>query len=160
MNDWPADPRLDASLRRLVDAELVAARTDAIGLSRRPGRRRDGRAIAGLGALAVIAIVAALVIRGTGSGPQAGAPGSSGSPVNSDGVAISSPSTLDTASPQSSVPTPTPSHTAAPTPRPSGHGTFSATGTMLNPGGMPILLKDGRVLIVGYDATSPQLYDP
>ena len=33
MNDWPADPKLDESLRRLVESELAAARADGAGLS-------------------------------------------------------------------------------------------------------------------------------
>ena len=44
MNDWPADPKLDAGLRDLADRELVAARSDAIGLTLdtpdRRGRQR------------------------------------------------------------------------------------------------------------------------
>jgi hypothetical protein len=155
MNDWPADPRLDESLRRLVDTELVAARTDAVGLSRRavPRRGRGGRALAGLGTLAVIAIVVSLAIRGTGTrGLPAGGSGESESPGASGAVAITSPSVLETASP-SPVASEAPSATTT--------GSFTQTGTMTtSDNGTATLLLDGRVLIVGNGATSPELYDP
>jgi WD40 repeat protein len=139
MNDWPADPRLDESLRRLVDTELAAARNDAAGLSRRPEirRGRGGRATVGLGALAVIAIVASLAVRGmTTGGSSAGGPDASESPL-----------------PSSFGPTNAASRVAS--------GSFSPTGTMTTSDNGPgILLLDGRVLIVGNGATSPELYDP
>jgi len=45
MNDWPADPKLDESLRRLVNAELMSARSDA----RRLARHSAGAPLAGHG---------------------------------------------------------------------------------------------------------------
>ncbi|HEX7612012.1 MAG TPA: kelch repeat-containing protein, partial [Candidatus Limnocylindrales bacterium] len=147
-------PKLDANLRNLVGAELAAARTDVARLSRRPEahRSRSGRPLTGLGALAVIAIVAALAIRGTTTGgSSAGAPGTSGSVASSDAVAITSP---------------TPTSTGTPTLRPSlspppASGSFTPTGSMTtSDGGTATLLADGRVLIVGNGATSPELYDP
>jgi hypothetical protein len=154
MNEWPADPKLDAKLRSLVDTELAAARTDVAHLSRGPEthRSRGARPLTGLGALAVIAIVAALAIRGTTtSGSAAGAPGTSGSPGSGDAVATTSP-------------TPTPTDTPTLTPSlspPPASGSFAPTGSMTtSDGGTATLLADGRVLIVGNGATSPELYDP
>jgi hypothetical protein len=154
MNEWPADPKLDAKLRSLVDAELAAARTDVVHLSRGPEthRGRGARPLTGLGALAVIAIVAALAIRGTTtSGSAAGAAGASGSPGSGDAVATTSP-------------TPTPTDTPTLTPSlspPPASGSFTPTGSMTtSDGGTATLLADGRVLIVGNGATSPELYDP
>ena len=156
MNDWPADPKLDENLRRLVNDELMAARADAAGMSRRGAHRsRDGRAAASLGALAVIAIVVALAIRAnTTDGSPAGGPGPSASPSASAAAATDSPAASEAASPVASVePTPT---VAPGTP-----GSFSPTGTMTtSDNGTATLLLDGRVLIVGNAATSPEIYDP
>lgn len=152
MNDWPADPKLDVQLRRLADAELAAARTDATGLSLRPERNRTqgARALAGLGTLAVIAVVASLALRGTG-GSQAGGPGKSKAPEASETVAIASASPVESASP--SAPTPAALEGSS--------GTFSPTGKMASSdNGMATPLLDGRVLIVGNGATSPELFDP
>ena len=77
MNDWPADPELDSRLRRLVDAELAAAQSDGAvpvrGAPRRVGRTRllSGLGSAGAGAILLV-IVAALVLRGTITGPGNG----------------------------------------------------------------------------------------
>jgi hypothetical protein len=151
MNDWPADPRLDESLRRLVDAELAAARIDAADLSnRREARRgRGGRAIATLGALAAIAIVASLTVRGmTGSG----APGASESGDDSGAVPSIGRSTSAT---DSRPPSPSPTAVLAQS------GTFTATGTLATEDILKAtVLLDGRVLIVGAGEDSPQLYDP
>ena len=154
MNDWPADPKLDESLRRLVNAELMSARSDAVGLARprRARRGRDGGAVAGLGLLAVIAIVAALAVRGnTTGGWSAGGPGASGSP--SAHVVVTARASV----PASAAPSPAPTPTAAPgTP-----GTFTPAGSMTtSDNGTATLLLDGRVLIVGNAATSPEIYDP
>ena len=139
MNDWPANPKLDASLRRLVNAELAAAQTDVAGLSRSPviHRSRGGRTLAGLGALAGIAIVASLAVRGANTGRSsvggAGAPSASGSSGSSDATASASPS-------------PTPTHT----PTLPASGSFTPTGSMTtSDNGTATLLADGRVLIVG-----------
>ena len=152
MNEWPADPKLDAKLRSLVDTELASARTDAVLLSKGPltHRSRGARPLTGLGALAIIAIVAALAIRGTSTGgSSAGAPGPSGSVAGSGSVAITSPTPTD-------APTPTPF--LSPTP---ASGGFTPTGSMTtSDNGTATLLTDGRVLIVGNGATSPELYDP
>jgi len=165
MNDWPADPKLDESLRRLVNAELMSARADAAGLPRpRAARRgREGRAAAGLGLLAVIAIVAALAVRGnTTGGWSAGGPGASESPGASvvaatAGVSASESAAPASAAPESAVPSPAPTPTTAPgTP-----GSFTPTGSMTtSDNGTATLLLDGRVLIVGNAATSPEIYDP
>ena len=56
MNDWPADPKLDTSLRDLVNKELVAARTDAVGLTLRK-RARGGRQQLAFAAVAALAVV-------------------------------------------------------------------------------------------------------
>ncbi|HEX7490096.1 MAG TPA: hypothetical protein VF337_00140 [Candidatus Limnocylindrales bacterium] len=159
MNDWPADPKLDEGLRRLVDAELASARADAAGLSRSPGVRhhREGRAVAGLGMLAVIVITAALVVRGNVGGSSGGGVGASESPSASVVVATASApasgSSAFSSAASSSAPTPT---TAPGTP-----GTFTPAGTMTtSDNGSATLLTDGRVLIVGFDATSPEIFDP
>ncbi|MGD0863165.1 MAG: kelch repeat-containing protein [Candidatus Limnocylindrales bacterium] len=159
MNDWPADPRLDEGLRRLVDAELMSARADAAGLSGSRGvrRHREDRAVAGLGLLAVIAIVAALAVRGnTTGGWSAGGPGASESP-SAHVVVTAGASAPESAAPESAAPSPAPTPTALPgTP-----GTFTPTGSMTtSDNGTATLLLDGRVLIVGNAATSPEIYDP
>ena len=169
MNDWPADPRLDESLRHLVDAELAAARTDAAALSRGSAirRRRGGRTFAGLGALAVVAIVVSLAVRGnTSLGAPAGGPGASASP--SAGVASTeTPSASESASLAAAPPEGSATGSAAPSIRPtptatvSARGTFAPTGPMTTwDNGTATLLLDGRVLIVGDAATSPEIYDP
>ena len=159
MNDWPADPKLDESLRRLVNAELMSARSDAVGLARprRARRGRDGGAVAGLGLLAVIAIVAALAVRGnTTGGWSAGGPGASESP-SAHVVVSARASALASAAPESAAPSPEPSLTAAP----GTLGTFTPAGSMTtSDNGTATLLLDGRVLIVGNAATSPEIYDP
>ncbi len=156
MNDWPVDPKLDRSLRSLVDAELVAARADASALSLRPESRRTRSAPAwvGLGGLAVVTIVAALVLRGTGPGYSAGGgPGESATPEASGAVTNPSPSVAVHASPTEGSPTPAASEPPS--------GSFISTGKMTtSDNGEATLLLDGRVLIVGNGATSPELYDP
>jgi hypothetical protein len=165
MNDWPADPRLDESLRRLVDTELAAARTDAATLATRPLAQRShgGRNLAGLGALAVIAIIVSLAVRGSASGGwSAGGPGASESPsanvvVGTAGASAPESASPQSAPPESAVPSPAPTPAVAPgTP-----GSFSPTGTMTtSDNGTATLLLDGRVLVVGNAATSPEIYDP
>ena len=161
MSDWPADPKLDESLRRLVESELAAARADGAGLSRRSvvHRSRGGRAVAGLGTLAAIAVIASLVIRGgTTSGPGGG-PGASESPVASESVAIASSTTPTTAvATVASAPSPTPGPSSIGSP---ASGTWTPTGALITAdGGSATLLLDGRVLIVGNASTSPEIYDP
>jgi hypothetical protein len=149
MNDWPIDGALDRRLRSLVDEELTAARVDAAALPTRSTtiRTKGLGAFAGLGALAVIAIVAVLLLRSVptnqiGGADESESPGSSGALVN--------------ASPSAPAVTQTPALSPA-----VGPGTFSPTGKMVSTdNGMATLLLDGRVLIVGNAATSPELYDP
>jgi hypothetical protein len=162
MSDWPADPRLDDSLRRLVETELAAARTDLAGMSKKSAahRSRGGRTVAGLGALAAIAIVASLVIRGGTTRGPGGGPGASESPVASESVAIASSTTPATTGIATVVPA------LSPTPEPSSisspaSGTWTPTGTLTTvDNGSATLLLDGRVLIVGNAATSPEIYEP
>ncbi len=166
MNDWPADPELDANLRRLVNTELAAARTDAVGLSSPRAvthRRRDGRAVAGLGALAVIAIVASLVVRGTttGGSPAPGAPGASG-----EAIANTSPTpTLTPTATPAPTRTPVPKVTAEPISSQSPSPWFIPTGSLNTKEDGPnsdaaTLLADGRVLIVHGGDTAVEVYDP
>ncbi len=166
MNDWPADPKLDAGLQRLVDAELAAARADAIGPSARrvvrPGR--NGAAFAGLAILAAIAIVASLALRGANTTKPA-----TGGPSASDGGVTSTKPTPTPTSQPSFIPI-TPADTIRPiqpvvstTPSP----WFRATGAPNHPYDSATLLLDGSVLFAGgFDPEVPgflstaELYDP
>jgi LysM repeat protein len=91
----PAEARLVAALDRAAAERLLGWRPDEAGLARRQEvhRRQNGRAIAGLGALAVIAIVASLAVRGMSS---VGGPGASESPEASGAAASVSPSMFAT----------------------------------------------------------------
>jgi hypothetical protein len=145
----PAEARLVAALDRAAAERSSGWRTVVAGLSRRQEvhRRHGGRAIAGLGALAVIAIVASLTVRGMSS---VGGPGASESPEASGAAASVSPSMFAT----DSLSLPTPSASPAP-------GTFTPTGKLASSDVFTAtVLLDGRVLIVGSAADSPQLYDP
>ena len=162
MNDWLADPRLDEGLRRLVETELAAARTDLAGLSKRSvvHRNRGGRTVAGLGALAAIAIVASLVMRGGTTPGPGGGPGASETPLASESVVIASSSTPSTTGVATVVPalspTPEPSSIASP-----ASGKWTPTGALTtSDSGTATPLLDGRVLIVGNAAISPEIYDP
>ena len=122
---------LESAATKSTEQEPAVGRfwglTGAKSQPRNRGRQRW--AVAGVVALAVVAIVASLAVRGANKGGPAasGAPGASPS-----GVATTSPS---------------------------GH--FTPTGTMTSAdNGQATLLLDGRVLIVGTDVTSPELYDP
>jgi WD40 repeat protein len=154
MNDWPADPKLDAGLRRMVDAELATAGMDALHSPMRIARaaspvahrRRERIAFAGLGALAVVAIVATLAIRGANQTRPA---------ASGTAVTVASPTASWTA-------TPAPSLTRSPAASP-GSGTFTLTGSMSGGRGMgqaAARLPDGRVLIVGGNGVSAEVYDP
>ena len=164
MNDWPADPRLDAELRMLVHGELAAARTDGVGFSRRHVSHRgwERAAAVGLAAVAVIAIVATLALRGVGHGGIAGASGAAGSPGASGQASPTAAGASPTASATSSgSPASSSLPGATPTPAIHGAGSFTPTGPMTtSDSGEAVLLLDGRVLIVGNSATSPELYDP
>jgi hypothetical protein len=166
MNDWPADPKLDASLRRLVDSELEEARTDGI----RPTAVRNapltrGRVLtpgrfglAGATVVTTVVIVAVLALRGTirtpGGGGDAGQPSASAS------------ASAGLASPSEQVPAGSPSLTTSATPAtsptagPSGAGRWVPIGsgssaTIIN---MDVRLADGRVLFIGNSAA--EIYDP
>ena len=156
MNDWPADPKLDASLRRLVEFELDEARADVIDLPMRRvvrhGRGRVSLATAGVAAVAIL--VAAIALRGSSDGVAAG-PGAGSEPTSSPSPsAESSPSV--SGAPDASG---NPSVTASPGPTASAN--FKPTGTPVTPDIMSATrLADGRVLLIGTDPKSPQIYDP
>ena len=168
MNDWPADPRLDAGLRRLVDSELEAARNDAVGPMPRPNvhRGRNGLAFAGLGFVAAIAIVASLALRGAGTGlPAAGGPsashvaGTSPSPRQTP-AATHQPDSVASGATET-VPPINPVATTTPSPW------FLPTGAPTHLHDTATLLLDGRVLFAGgYDPevtgflSTAEIYDP
>ena len=167
MNDWPADPKLDASLRGLVHAELIAARTDAIGVSGpKPARRgRQQVALGGVGLLTVVAVVVSLALRGThAGGTGAGQPGASDATV-SQTTPSPTPTLSHVATPLSGV-TPVPKATTMPISTQSASPWFRAAGSMIVEQPVSTLLADGRVLFVGgYDqvagfVTVSELYDP
>jgi hypothetical protein len=164
MNDWPADPKLDASLRRMVDAELAAAKKDGtvplLGVSQRVRRTRmsSGLGVAASGAV-VLVIVAAVVLRGTITGPGPGtgvAPGESPSAGASPSAAESASSSL------SSPATSQLAESAAPSPSlvslPPGAGKFVPTGSPIGNLGLDVRLADGRVLFI--DNPGAEIYDP
>jgi hypothetical protein len=163
MNDWPADDRLDLILSRLAEEELASARVDARALSPHSTTvtTRGLGAFAGLGALAIIVIVAVLALRSVPATHVGGA-GESESPSRSESPAASGllPGEFPSA-PASSPPSSPPGGSASPGASSGGPGTFSSTGKMISSdNGTATLLLDGRVLIVGNSATSPELYDP
>ena len=144
MNDWPADPKLDASLRDLVNKELVAARTDAFNMTlRKPARRgRQQLAFASVGALVVVVVVASIGLRGTHSGT----PASGQASASVSGLAAEQ--TSPTASPTPTVPgvklpTVRPISTQPPSPW------FHAAGLMTTQQATSAVLNDGRVLFIG-----------
>ena len=167
MNDWPADPKLDASLRRMVDAELAAAKKDGavplLGVSQRVRRTRmsSGLGVAAGGAV-VLVIVAALVLRGTITGPGTGAdtePGGSPSAAESGSSPSAAESALPSASSQASS---QPAESAVPSPSlaslPPGAGKFVPTGSPIGNLGADVRLADGRVLFI--DNPGAEIYDP
>ena len=154
MNDWPADPKLDASLRRVVDAELAAAKTDGAvplrGVSQRVRHTRMFSDLGFAGAVAVVlVIVAALVLRGTTTGPGTGS-GTSPSAVESALPSVSSQATSQ------------PTESAAPSPAlaslPPGAGKFVPTGSPIGNLGLDVRLADGRVLFI--DNPGAEIYAP
>jgi hypothetical protein len=80
MNDWPAEPRLDAGLRRMVESEVENARLDGVRSGASPvavhvrGPVRGGTrfGVAGLAAVCLALIVAAVALRGTINVPNGG----------------------------------------------------------------------------------------
>jgi hypothetical protein len=175
MNDWPADPKLDASLRRLVAAELADARSETVGVKTRSvaPRSRSRVSLAGAGVLAVAVLVVAISLRGTVGGISAG-PGGDRSPVPSETPARSatygSPEASGSAGTDSafypcagsglaSQPTAYPGASASPTARASGQ--FVAAGPLAAPNIMSATaLADGRVLLLGDGPTATQIFDP
>jgi WD40 repeat protein len=161
MNDWPVDPELDSKLRRLVDAELTAAASERVTLRRR-SRGRNDRAIAGIGLLAVVVLVASLAVRmqlrsGTGEGgiDASASPSEAASPTA--GATVEAPITPPGAPSGSPVVWPTPTGSLPP----------GATMTCYPDKSISVTLADGRVLIVGgCDASDPaagrasEVYDP
>jgi len=162
MNDWPADPELDSRLRRLVDAELAAAQSDGAvpvrGAPRRVGRTRllSGLGSAGAGAILLV-IVAALVLRGTITGPATG-PGASDSPAAGSSA---SPSTESASPPATGQATSHPVEPVSPSPSlalPAGAGRFVPAGSPIGNVGPEVRLADGRVLFI--DNPGAEIYDP
>src|SRR5450759_4278009 len=167
MNDWTADPKLDARLRGPVHAELIAARTDAIGVSGpKPARRgRQQVALGGVGLLTVVAVVVSLALRGThAGGTGAGQPGASDATV-SQTTPSPTPALIHVSTPLSGV-TPVPKATTIPISTHSASPWFRAAGSMIVEQPVSTLLADGRVLFVGgYDQVAgfvivSELYDP
>lgn len=162
MNDWPADPQLDNSLRRLVDLELDEARSEVIDLPMHRVVRR-GRTLVPLataGVVTVAVLVAAIALRGSFGGVAAGpGAGSESTPAPSPSAA-SSPDATGTASRSgdgSVSDTPGASLTAGPT----ASANFHTTGMPVTPDiTSATRLVDGRVLLIGNAPTSPQVYDP
>ena len=151
-----------------AEARLIAA-LDAADAERSPvwrfGAGRGSRALAGgMAALAVIAIAGSLALRGmNGGGSQAGGAG-----ANKSQQAGGTPSESQMASGTAAATGPTPLSSGSPahsagasSAAPGTPGTFTVTGTMTTvDNGMATLLLDGRVLIVGSAADSPEIYDP
>jgi hypothetical protein len=170
MNDWPADPRLDQRLRDLAGAELTAARADVrtVGARRAQPRTSERRALFGLGVVATIAIVAALLLRGAGR-PGPATPGAGGfagaSPSAVGSVAIGrQPSPNPSASSPAASATPTQVSKLAPSiPAAAPSAWFTATGPMNTADAGPfgaVELAGGRVLVVHACDTAAELYDP
>ena len=141
---------------RDVEQRVTRARVRSAGR-----RRARGRALAGIAAALIVAIVAGGAFAAWRMAPVAGGPGGSGSawPTATNSVGESAPP-----SGTSAVPTPTPAATPTPTATaaPSGAaGRFVATGSMVVADGfVATRLVDGRVLVLGTSATSAQVYDP
>ena len=160
MNDWPADPKLDASLRDLVNRELVAARTDAVGMTlRKPARRRrQEMAFAVVGALAVVVVVGSLGLRGMHSGAASDQPSASASVLVS---VQTSPAAIPTATvPAVKLPTTQPLSSTPPSPL------FRPTGSMTTQQAVSAALADDRILFIGeYERPAgsvrkAEIYDP
>lgn len=114
-------------------------------------------------ALVVLLVAAAVGLPVLLSRPGAAAPAGPSQSPNSTQIAVSTATPTDqaTASPEPSgaapSPSPTPTAVASSTPSP----WFSPTGTMTTTdNGLAVRLLDGRVLIIGSAATSPEIYDP
>ena len=164
MNDWPADPKLDASLRRMVEAELAAAKTEGAVPLRVVSRRvRRTRMFSSLGVAAggavVLVIVAALVLRGTITGPGNGIGDEPGASPSVGESAMASESALPS---ESNEGTSGPVESAVPSPSlaslPPGAGKFVPTGSPIGNAGSGVRLADGRVLFI--DNPGAQIYDP
>ena len=166
MNDWPADPELDASLRRLVDSELEGARADGLrsaaprmaSVTKGPVRAHSRSRLAGIAILGTALIVAAVALRGTIKSPGAGAD-ASGEPGPSATAEGESPSPQ--ASVESPALTPTVAPTLAPTlsPRPSGAGRWVRVGGATSSAvRLEVPLADGRVLLI--DNPGAEIFDP
>jgi hypothetical protein len=165
MNDWPVDSDLDAKLRWLVDGELLAAASERPTLRRR-SRGRNDRAIAGIGLLAVVVLVASLAVRmQLGSGAGEGGIDASGSP--------SAAASLGAAASQTAAATTEPGYTPeAPSgspvvwPTPSGSLPPGSTMACYRDKSVSVTLADGRVLEVGgtggmgCDGFPAEIYDP
>jgi hypothetical protein len=152
----PAERRLIAALDRAAENRSPG------GWLGRLAQARHEVAFTGLAVLAVIVIAGSLALRGVApDGSWGGGSESGPSPSGSDAIAATSPSAeaSDQTSPAASQ---MPSASAIASPgRPGVPGTFSPTGKMTTTdNGTAVLLLDGRVLIVGSGATSPELYDP
>ena len=179
MNEWPADPVLDAGLKELAANELAAAMSDSVrtvGLAhvRRTRAERSKRqhlAGAALAFLAILAVVGSLAIREM----RGGAPGVGGGDATATATDATRPSTIATATPAASgqatpatsvQPTINPDKLPAPVSTQSASPWFTAAGSMRTETPMSVALADGRVLFVsGFiltltTSTPAELYDP
>jgi hypothetical protein len=166
MNDWPADPKLDAGLRDLVGMELSAARTDAAGLvlRKRAHPRRQQLALAAVVALVAVVVAASLGLRGMGSDRLTAAqPTDSGLQPTDSGLQPTGPGPSAAATPTRSLvklPTVQPVPTGPASPQ------FHSAGSMTTQQSISAVLADGRVLFVGgYELVAgsvrkAELYDP
>jgi hypothetical protein len=162
MSEWPADPNLDAELKRLFDAEVAGTDSREIRLRTRSGR--GGPIGAAVAIVAVVAIVGALVWRtqqlpGTGEGDMTSSPTPS--------LALSTLSTPEPTVTPTLTPTPEPSFDATPAPTPEGSFEPGTTMACWRYRSASVTLADGRVLVIGgCEATgglpvgSSEIYDP
>jgi hypothetical protein len=145
------DGQLEEELRKALAAEALsvevndaAERVARARVRSARGRRTRPWALAGIAAALVLAVVASAGFAAWRTRSEGGVPGASAS---------------ETASAMASAePSGTPVVTPALSPI---ADRFIPTGAMIDAdGSLATMLHDGRVLIIGSSATSPQLYDP
>jgi large repetitive protein len=145
------DDQLEEKLRRALDAEVssieVDDAADRVARARVRAARGSGarsRVVAGVAAALIVAVVAGAGFAAWRDRTEGAVPGASASETQS---------ALASAEPSRTPAVTTPSSQLA--------GRFIPTGAMIDADdGLAILLLDGRVLITGSAATSPELYDP
>ncbi len=186
MDEWPADPRLDAGLRELVSTELAAARADAVGPAPNSRHSRRGitprfqrTALAGVGLLVVVALGGSLALREVHDpSPALGLASPTATPSEQPSGQSSAKPSLPAATPNPTAPQipgptlPAPSTTeipkdwAPPLSTQSPSPWFQVTGSMSTAQSMSVLLEDGRVLFIGgFDPAASllgaaEVYDP